>query len=158
MSISDHTVTDPAVSDDPARQAPRRSVNWWQAIAAGVVAATVVNLLILLLGRAFGASFELAEGAGVHVVGAGGVISSTVVPMVVGTLLAALLGLRWPGFVRLAQVVGGGLALLSVAGPLTAVGGAGTRILLAAMHVVVAVAVVVCLEPTWRQARARRAR
>jgi hypothetical protein len=153
MSTTDHVTTGQPRSDGATRQ----GVNWWQAIIAGTVAATVVNLLILLVGRALGASFELLDGASVHAVTVGGVISSSVVPLVAGTVVAALLGLWWPGFVRLAQVVGGGLALLSVAGPMMAVGGTGTRLALAAMHVVVAVAVVLTLEPIWRRARARRA-
>jgi hypothetical protein len=36
------------------------------------------------------------------------VITSSVAPLVVGTVLATLLSLWWPHFIRLAQVIGGG--------------------------------------------------
>lgn len=150
MSTVDHMT--PA-----ARRSPLRSLSWWQAIAFATVAAAIVNLVILVLARAIGASFALVDGAGLHVMTAAGVLSFTVFPLVAGSLLATLLGLVWPGFIRLGQVVGGGLALLSVAGPVIAQTDYGTQFALATMHVVVGVAVVVSLEPIWRHAKARRA-
>ncbi|MGH3903041.1 MAG: DUF6069 family protein [Pseudonocardiaceae bacterium] len=161
MSTTDHTANDQARSDGALHQsglrAPRLGLSWWQAIAAAAVAATVVNLLILLIGRAAGASFEYVDGAGLHAVTVSGVITSSAVPLVIGTVLATLLGLWWPGFIRVAQVVGGGLALLTVAGPMMADTGTGTQLALAAMHVIVGVAVVLGLEPIWRWTKARRA-
>ncbi|MGH4023688.1 MAG: DUF6069 family protein [Pseudonocardiaceae bacterium] len=130
---------------------PPRGLSWWQAIAAAAVGATVVNLLILLVGRAAGASFELVDGAALHAVTFGGVITSSAVPLVIGTVLATLLSVWWPGFLRLAQIVGGGLALVSVAGPLLADTDTATRLALAAMHVVVGVAVVLSLEAIRRR-------
>ncbi|MGI9063164.1 MAG: DUF6069 family protein [Pseudonocardiaceae bacterium] len=132
-------------------------MGWWQAITAGAVAATAGNLLILLAGRAAGASFEFADGDAQHVITVMGVVTATVPPLVVGTLLAALLGLWWPGFIRLAQVVGGGLALLTAAGPMMTDADSGTRLALAMMHVVVAAAVVLSLEAILRRTTARRA-
>lgn len=161
MSTTDHTAPEQARSSGATSQhSPRVSAqrpNWWQAIVLGVVAATVVNLLILVIGRAAGASFEVIDAGAVHPVNAGGVITSSVAPMAIGTVLAVLLGLWWPGFVRLAQVVGAGLALLTVAGPLMSDTDTGTQVALSAMHVVVGVAVVLCLQPVWRWAKARRA-
>lgn len=162
MSTTDHTAPDQVRSSGTTPQnrlrVPARGLSWWQAIGIGVVAATVLNLLILAIGRAAGASFEVVDAGAVHAVTAGGVITSSVVPMAIGTVLAVLLGLWWPVFVRLAQVVGGGLALLTVAGPLMGDTDAGTQLALGAMHVVVGVAVVLCLQPVWRWANARRAR
>lgn len=131
--------------------AQRRGLSWWPAIGAAAVAATAVNLLILLIGRVGGASFELVDGAALHAVTVGGVLTSSVVPLVIGTVLATLLGLWWPGVFRLAQFVGAGLALLTVAGPLMADTDTGTRLALAAMHVVVGVAVVLSLEAIRRR-------
>ncbi len=160
MSTSDHTTTQVGSAGPTprsGRRVPPQGLNWWQAIAAAAVVATIVNLLILLIGRAAGASFELVDGAGLHAVTAVGVITSSAVPLVIGTLLATLLGLWRPGFIRAAQVVGGGLALLSVAGPMMADTDTGTQLALAAMHVIVGVAVVLSLEPIWGWTKARRA-
>lgn len=157
MSITDdHVPTQARADGAPPRSgqlSPPRGLSWWQAIVAAAAGATVVNLLILLIGRAAGASFELIDGAALHAVTVGGVITSSAVPLVIGTVLATLLGLWWPGFLRLAQVVGGGLALASVAGPLMADTDTATRLALAAMHVVVGVAVVLSLEAIRRRAR-----
>ncbi len=162
MSTTDHTTTDQTRSDGaPPRswtRARRPGLSWWQAITAAAVAATVANLLILLTGRMAGASFEFVDRGELHVITALGVITITVPPLVAGIGLAALLGLGWPGFIRLAQVIGGGLALLTVAGPLMIDADSGTRLALALMHVVVAVAVVLSLEALWRRTTARRAR
>ena len=68
----------------------------------------VVNPLILLIGRPAGASLGLVDGASLHAVTAVDVITSSVAPLVVGTVLATLLSLWWPHFIRLAQVIGGG--------------------------------------------------
>ncbi|MGH3949099.1 MAG: DUF6069 family protein [Pseudonocardiaceae bacterium] len=161
MSPTDHTVTDQTGSAGaPPRnrlRAQRRGLSWWQAIAAAAVAATAGNLLILLAGRAAGASFELVDRGDQHVITAVGVITATVPPLVAGTALAALLGLWWPGFIRVAQVIGGGLALLTVAGPLMTNADTGTRLALALMHLVVGVAVVLSLEALWRRTKARPA-
>jgi hypothetical protein len=71
--------------------------------------------------------------------------------MVAGMALAVVVA-RWRfWFLRLAQVVGGGLALLSVAGPMLAVTDPGTRLGLGLMHVVVGVATVVGLEAIRRR-------
>ncbi len=158
MPATEHTATDQHRSvGAPPQEKQRQGLTWWQAIAAAAVAATVGNLLILLAGRAAGASFEFVDRGTLHVITAVGVITATVPPLVVGTLLAALLGLWWPGFIRLAQVIGGGLALLTVAGPLMTDADSGTRLALAMMHVVLGVAVVLSLEAILRRTRQRRA-
>ncbi len=62
----------------------------------------------------------------------------------------------WFGVIRLAQVIGGGIALLTAAGPLMTDADGATRVALALMHVVLAVAVVVTLVAIRRRAKASR--
>lgn len=115
------------------------------AVALAAVGAILVNEVVMLAGRAAGASFVLDDRGTPHVVTAVDVVVATW-PMVAGMALAVVLA-RWrPWFLRVAQVVGGGLALLSVAGPMLAVTDSGTRLALGLMHVVVGVATVVGLE------------
>lgn len=133
-----------------------RGLNWWQAIAAGAVAAAVVNVVIFFLGRAGGASFAFLDRGALHEVTAWGVITATVPPLVVGTGLAVLLARWWSWVIRLAQIIGGGLALLTAAGPLMTDADGATRLALALMHVVLAVAVVLTLEAVRRRTRASR--
>lgn len=102
--------------------------NWWQAIAAGAVAAAVANLVIFFIGRAAGASFAILDRGTLHEVSAWGVIIATVPPLVVGTGLAVLLARWWFGVIRLAQIIGAGLALLTVAGPLMTDADGATRL------------------------------
>jgi hypothetical protein len=56
------------------------------------------------------------------------------------------LSLWKPVFLRIAQYMGGGLALLSVAGPLSSGADGGTVAALTLMHITVGVAVVTTLE------------
>ncbi len=121
------------------------------ATAVAAVAAIVVCWVVLLAGYAAGASFVLDDRGTPHVVRPVDVVVATW-PMVVGVLLSALLG-RWRAWLlRAGQVVGGLLALLSVAGPMIAVTDSGTRLALALMHVVVGVAAVAALEAVRRRA------
>jgi hypothetical protein len=151
MTISTQATT------TPARDVPARSpgLTWWQAAAASAVAATAVNLVILLIARAADASLALRQrGAANHEIAAGDVIISSAIPMTGGIVLATLLALLWAGFLRLAQVVGGGLALLTVAGPISSDTDRVTQVSLAVMHVVVGVTVVLALEAIRRRRKA----
>ena len=60
------------------------------------MAATVGNLVIFLIGVAADASFVVMDRGDLHEVTVGGVIVATVPPLVVGTVLAALLARWWP--------------------------------------------------------------
>lgn len=141
----------------PTTTAAKQGLSWWQAIAAGAVAATVVNLAILLIGWAAGASFVVLDAGKPHEVTAWSVVSASAFPLILGTGLAALLA-RWrPGFLRLAQVIGGALALLTVAGPMLSDTDGATRLALAMMHVVPGVAVVASLELMRRRITSDRA-
>ncbi|PPK94261.1 hypothetical protein CLV92_108163 [Kineococcus xinjiangensis] len=143
------------MSDDQILDPPSRPA-WWQAVGAGVLGAVAVNLVLYLFARAAGASLALPDGSGTHVVGVPDVVGATVVPLLVGTVLAVLLSRRWPVLLRVAQVGGAVVALVTVAGPLTGDTDAATRLVLAAMHVVSAVAVVAILEGVHRGRAGRR--
>ena len=164
MSSTEHITTNQtgSINDPPDNRLrtregkQRRGLSWWQASAAGAVAAAVGNLVIFLIGLAADASFVVMDRGDLHEVTVGGVIVATVPPLVVGIVLAALLARWWPGVLRLAQVVGGTLALLTVAGPLMADTDGGTRLALALMHVVLGVAVVLSLEALRRRVKASR--
>ncbi|MFD6916895.1 DUF6069 family protein [Streptomyces virginiae] len=76
-----------------------------------------------------------------HPITVGGIIGSSVVPLLVGTGAALLLALWKLVFLRIAQYVGSGLALLSVAGPLSADADGSTVAALSLMHITLGVAV-----------------
>lgn len=116
------------------------------------VAAIVVCWAVMLAGTAAGATFVLDDRGSPHVVRAVDVVVATW-PMVVGVLVAALLGRLRSWLLRAGQVVGGLLAVLSVAGPMLAVTDPGTRLSLALMHLVVGVAAVAALEVIRRAVR-----
>ncbi|MFJ3923446.1 DUF6069 family protein [Streptomyces sp. NPDC090022] len=120
--------------------------SWWKVLVAGAVGAAVVNLIVLAVARLAGASLVVVDGGAEHAITVGGVVGSSVVPLVVGTGAALLLALWKPVFLRIAQYVGGGLALLSVAGPLSSGADGGTVAALSVMHITLGVAVVTTLE------------
>lgn len=136
----------------PTTRPDRPVRSWWRALAAGAVVATAVNLTILLAASLADASLVLRDAGGAdHPITVGGVVFSSAVPMIGGIVLAILLARLRPGFLRVAQLVGGALALLTVAGPLTSTTDAVTRSALVVMHVVVGVAVVGTLEAIRRR-------
>ena len=107
------------------------------------MAATVVNLAIFGVAKLADAGLVLdPSGAAPHPITAGGVISSSVGPLVVGTLLATLIARWWPGVLRVAQVVAGALGVLTVAGPLSSDADGGTVAALVLMHLVAGTAAV----------------
>ena len=149
----------PAPSTPPRRPAPALLV-----LAAAAAAAAAVDLIVLGVARSAGADMVVrVSGAAPHPVDAADVAAAaSVVPMLAGTVLAVLLGLaarsRAALVLRLAQVIGGGLGVLSALGPLTSESSPGTRAALAVMHAVVGLAVVAGLEPLRRRAAQRQAR
>ncbi|HWH00381.1 MAG TPA: DUF6069 family protein [Pilimelia sp.] len=141
----------------PGRRRPP-GLPWWQAAAAGAAVAAAVNLLIFAGARLAGADLVLdASRARPYPITAGGVLFSSVVPMVAGIALAALLSLLWSGFLRVAQVTGALLAVATLAGPLTSEADGGTVAALTAMHLVSGVVVVAALEAVRRHRRGRPA-
>ncbi|MFP3986797.1 DUF6069 family protein [Streptomyces sp. E11-3] len=135
----------PAASADvsPAR---RPGLTWWKALGAGAVGAVVVNLVVFAVAKLAGASLTVIDGGEEHAVTAGGVIGASLVPLLAGAGLALLLALWKPVFLRIAQYAGAGLALLSVAGPVSSDADGGTVVALSLMHLTLGVAVVVTLE------------
>ncbi|MGW2272482.1 DUF6069 family protein [Streptomyces yangpuensis] len=128
---------------------------WWKVLVTGAVGAAVVNLIVFAVAGLAGASLVVVDGGAEHPITVGGVIGSSVVPLVVG-LGAALLSALWkPVFLRIAQYVGSGLALLSVAGPLSADADGGTVAALSLMHITLGVAVFATLELHRRHRRQR---
>lgn len=146
----------PSTDRTAANYRTSEGLSWWQAIAAGAVTAAVVNLVIFFIGSAAGASFAVLDRGTPQEISAWTVLNASVLPLAVGTGLAALLAQWWLWALRLAQVIGGGLALLTVAGPLMADADGATRVSLALMHVMLAVTVVVILEAIRRRTKASR--
>ena len=90
MSSTEHITTNQtgSISDPPDNRLrtregkQRQGLSWWQASAAGAVAAAVGNLVIFLIGLAAGASFVVMDRGDLHEVTAGAVIVATVPPLV----------------------------------------------------------------------------
>ncbi|MCC5034413.1 DUF6069 family protein [Streptomyces sp. WAC 00631] len=124
----------------------RSGLTWWKALVTGAACAVVANLIVLAVAELAGASLVVVDGGKEHPIAVGDVIGASVVPLVVGTGAALLLSLWKPVFLRIAQYTGGGLALLSVAGPLSSGADGGTVAALSLMHITLGVTVVVTLE------------
>jgi hypothetical protein len=147
MSDTDHTAP-----------TGRTGLTWLQAGALGTAVSLTVNLVVLAVARAADATMVVDDGGTLHEVLASDVVTASAVPLVVGTVVVALVALRWLGMVRLAQIVSAGFTLLSLAGPLTAETDGGTAATLATMHVVTGVAFVGALEVARRRITADRGR
>jgi hypothetical protein len=134
---------------------PTRSTAPWRAVLTITAVAFVLTVLacelVLLVGRAAEASFVItAPGAPPHLVtGWDVLIATTTLP--IGVLLAAALA-RWRWwFLRVGQVVGAALGLLTAIGPLTGPTDSGTRLALGLMHVLVGAGAVVALDAIGRR-------
>ena len=129
------------------RTTTRRSGLHGPAIVATAVA-LAVNLALLALGRAAGTSFAVPDrrqAGELMQVGAWAVTLSTLLPLAVGLAAAALLTRRWPRASRALQTGAVLITLGSLVMPLGVNTDAGTRLLLAAMHLVVGAAYVAAL-------------
>ncbi|MEV8039017.1 DUF6069 family protein [Streptomyces sp. NPDC086182] len=131
-------------ADHPA--AGRRALPAWQAVAGAAALAAVVNLIVLFIGDAAGASLVLELNGKPDEIGASDVIFMSIAAPVLGITAAALLA-RWkPVFLRVGQLVGGGVALLTAIGPLTQNTDGGTAATLVTMHLFVGFVAVAALE------------
>ncbi len=128
----------------------------WRAGLVAALGAAVANLVVYLIGRAAGVGFSLEMGGSVTQVGAAQVLLLSIVSIVVGTALAALLARRGADRLRWAQAVGAAVAVLSAVGPLSAAAGA-TGILLAAMHLITGASYVLALQAVRRRSAAAAA-
>ncbi|AUS31961.1 DUF6069 family protein [Rhodococcus qingshengii] len=121
-----------------------------RAVLGATVIALVVNLILWLIGLALGGSFEMTDQGKPASVAPGGVITLTVVPLLVGLSVAMLISLKWEPIIRIAQIVGAVVALGTIALTIAADFDAASTVTLALMHVVVAASVVVALEAVRR--------
>ena len=95
----------------PAGRSPRpRPV----IVAATVGAAAAVNLVVYAAGRAAGADFTFTSAGTVTQVDALTVVGFTVVPLLLGLTVVALLCRRWPVVATVAMVVAPVLAVVTV--------------------------------------------
>lgn len=116
------------------------------AIGTAVVGAVGANLLLWLGGEVAGGSFEFTEGGSTRRAAPVALVLLTAVPLTAGMALAAVLGRRWPSILRIAQVIGSALALVTVTRTLAADLDAVSTATLTFGHVTVVVAVVLGLE------------
>ena len=100
-----------AVAAGPVRRSTARPA---VVVLVAVGVALVVNLGVYALGRLLGGSFRFTAPAGPTEVDALTVGGFTVVPLLVGLALAALLGRRWPWVLTVALVVAPALALVTI--------------------------------------------
>jgi hypothetical protein len=124
----------------------RRGSIWsYGLFAAG--AAALANVVILVVGTALGVQFEVAAfgQAGTQTITAVPVIISTVVPILLGTAAASLIGPRFRNGFRGLQVLAGILTVLSLVAPINAAEGA-TVGWLSAMHLVAGTASILALQ------------
>ncbi|MGW0965797.1 DUF6069 family protein [Streptomyces sp. NPDC002516] len=130
---------------DPAARG-RRALPAWQAVAGAAALAAIVNLIVLFVGDAAGASLVLKLNGKSDEINAGGVIFMSILAPVVGVTAAVLLA-RWkPVFLRVGQFAGGAVALLTAIGPLTVDTDGGTAATLVTMHLFVGFVAVSALE------------
>lgn len=122
------------------------AVNRPIAIVASVAVSVAVNLVVWLLGEAAGGSFEMVDNGVTTQIGASTVITSAAVPLFIGMTLAALISYLWAGVLRVAQIVGGVLAVATIGLTVSAAFDTATTVTLSVMHLVLAPVLVVGLE------------
>jgi hypothetical protein len=83
-------------------------------VAATIILAVFVNVVIYAIGRAAGGTFRFASTSGPAEVDALTVVGFTVVPLLLGTTLVALLVRVWPWVVPVALVVAPAFALVTI--------------------------------------------
>ncbi|MFG1783552.1 DUF6069 family protein [Rhodococcus oryzae] len=122
------------------------SMGRWQSVLAATAAAVVGNLAIYLVALIAGGSLEVLDKGTVNPIPAGGIVMISAVPTAIGMGLVALLSLRWPAVIRLGQVVGAALPLLTIVLAAMADTDGVTKTALILMHVLMAAAIVASLE------------
>jgi hypothetical protein len=135
-------------SSNPAatRTAQRRALPAWQAVVGGSAVAAVVNLIVLFVGDAAGASLVLELNGKPDEIGASDVIFMSVAAPLIGVTATVLLA-RWkPVFLRVGQIFAGAAAVLTAIGPLTQETDGGTAATLITMHLIVGLVAVAALE------------
>ncbi len=121
------------------------------AVPTAAVAAIVVNLVVLFIGRAAGATLVAAG----QPVGVAQVIIATGVTFALGTGLLWLVARRRPGGVQLLAWIGLGLGAVSTIAPLTMATDLTAGLTLAAMHLAAGIAWFVAVRRSGEQAEPR---
>jgi len=111
--------------------------------AAGAAAAAIVNLVVFAIANAAGVSFEFVQNGRPTTVGYGMVAVVSVGSVLLGAVLAALLG---PRRLRLVQIIGAAVAVLSAGAPLTLTGAASGKAVLVLLHLITGAVFVLALE------------
>ncbi len=99
-------------------------------IAAGI--AVVANLVVYAVARGLGSPVTTQAGP----IGPGLIVSTTIFPLALGTLLLWLLHGRMPAIWATLAFVGLGFAVLSAIGPAALASTAGSLVALALMHLI----------------------
>lgn len=124
----------------------RRALPAWQVVTGAAALAAVVDLIVLFIGDAAGASMVLELNGKPDEIGAGDVIFMSIAAVVVGVTVVVLLA-RWkPVFLRVGQIVSGAVAVLTAIGPLVQETDGGTAATLITMHLFVGFVAVAALE------------
>lgn len=92
----------------------RRTLPAAAIVTSAVMLALVVNLVVYAVGRQLGGSYRFTSAAGPAEVDALTVGAFTVLPLLVGLTVAALVGRRWPAVLSVALVVAPALALVTI--------------------------------------------
>ncbi|WP_067840189.1 DUF6069 family protein [Nocardia lijiangensis] len=121
------------------------------AVLGAVAAAVLANLVVWSIGAAAGGSFIMVDGTTTQDVAPGGVIVMSAVPLLVGLTAAALLSYRWVGVLRVAEVVGSALTLVTIAATVAATFDTASTVALSVMHVVLVPVIVVSMEGLRKQ-------
>ncbi len=133
---------------DPSIVLPKERSSVWRygLIAAGTAA--VMNVAILLLGRALGVPFEMpafGQPETMQAIPALAVVLATAIPLAAGTAAAALIAPRLINGLFKFQVLAVILTVLSLGAPIGAANGA-TAVWLSAMHLVAGTALLLALQ------------
>lgn len=124
----------------------RRALPAWQVVTGAAALAAVVDLIVLFIGDAAGASMVLELNGKPDEIGAGDVIFMSIAAVVIGVTVVVLLA-RWkPVFLRVGQIVSGAVAVLTAIGPLVQDTDGGTAATLITMHLFVGFVAVAALE------------
>ncbi|MFC7448195.1 DUF6069 family protein [Rhodococcus daqingensis] len=122
------------------------SLGRWQAVLATTAASVVGNLAIYLVALIAGGSLEVIDKGAAKPISASGIVGISALPTAIGVGLVVLLSLRWPAMIRVGQVVGAALPLLTIALAAMADTDGITKTALILMHVLMAAAIVAGLE------------
>jgi hypothetical protein len=122
------------------------SLGRWQSVLATTAAAVVGNLAIYLVALIAGGSLEVLDKGTAKPISAIGIVGISALPTAIGVGLVVLLSLRWPAMIRVGQVVGAALPLLTIALAAMADTDGVTKTALILMHVLMAAVIVAGLE------------